>query len=268
MDYVARHLVAVLAAVAASSSEAVVSHVSAAVVHGLPVWGIPLGMVHLTRDRRGGGRSRAGRVLHAGSIEPDEVIAVDGVPVTTVARTVVDLARTLDFEKAVAVGDTALHLRKTTEAELAEQLARAAGRPGCPAARHIIAFLDGRSESVGESRSRVHLRASGLPMPQVQAKIRTASGSPLGRVDFLWPDVGLVGEFDGMAKYREKELRGDRTIDEVVMAEKSREDALRAQGLLVVRWTWPDLDQPERWLPALRRAATVPRTTTTLWRWE
>lgn len=64
--------------------------------------------------------------------------------------------------------------------------------------------------------------------------------------DFYWPELGLVGEFDGHGKYLREEMARGRTAAEVVMAEKAREDRLRALGLRVVRWGWADLLDPAR----------------------
>ncbi|MEV0028696.1 hypothetical protein [Nocardia sp. NPDC050793] len=251
-----RHLVLTRAVAAGASHEAVVSHVSASVAHGLTHWNVPMGQVHLTRDRSTGGRVTRRVTVHATRIEPDEVVRIDGLRVTSAARTVIDLARTVPFEQAVVIGDSALRLGKTTRAELSGQLARAAGRPGAPAARRVVEFLDGRSESAGESRSRVVLDVAGLPRPEPQAVLESPSGRFIGRVDFLFPALGVIGEFDGLMKYGAA-LRGSRTAEEVVVAEKAREDELRAFGWLVVRWTWSDLDTPAPWLGRLRRAATI-----------
>jgi hypothetical protein len=60
----------------------------------------------------------------------------------------------------------------------------------------------------------------------------------IGRVDFGWPELGTVGEFDGLVKYGR--VPGSDPAD-VLVEEKRREDALRAEGLAVVRWTWIDL---------------------------
>ncbi|MFX0576684.1 hypothetical protein [Nocardia nepalensis] len=254
-----RHLVLTGAVAAGSSSAAVVSHISAAVVHGLPVWSIPLARVHLTRDRRTGARTGARVMVHATSIESDEVVQIGDMRVTNVARTVVDLARSVPFEQAVVVGDAALRLERTTRAELAEQLLRANGRPGCPAARRVVEFLDGRAESPGESRSRVVLRTAGLPAPELQSTILDTTGGFVARVDFLFPTLGVIGEFDGMVKYRKDFQRGG--PESIVIAEKLREDALRALGWIVVRWTWPDLNTPDRWLTRLARAANIAHRT-------
>ncbi|MET8774137.1 hypothetical protein ABZV58_03835 [Nocardia sp. NPDC004654] len=251
-----RHLVLTRAVAEGASREAVVSHVSASVAHGLTHWKVPLARVHLTRDRSTGGRVTPRVTVHSTRTDPDEVVRIGELRVTSVARTVVDLARTVPFEQAVVIGDSALRLGKTTRAELSDQLARATGRPGAPAARRVVDFLDGRSESAGESRSRVAMHAAGLPSPEPQAILESSTGRFIGRVDFLFPELGAIGEFDGLVKYGAA-LRGSRTPEEVVIAEKAREDELRALGWIVVRWTWNDLDNPASWLTRLTRAATI-----------
>ncbi|GAA1582718.1 hypothetical protein GCM10009764_02130 [Nocardia ninae] len=261
-----RHRVLTRGVFAAARSTVVVTHVSAAIAHGLPVWHIPLTPVHLSRDRSAGGRIRRRAVVHSMPIAPDECTLIDDLPVTTVARTVVDLARSVPFEQAVVVGDAALRLGKTTRDELFEQIARAKGRTGRPQASRVVQFLDGRTENPGESRSRVAMRTSNLPSPELQARILTPSNSQVARVDFLFPDLGVIGEFDGAIKYR-AELRGTLTHEDVVIAEKIREDALRHLGWTVTRWTWRNLDHPHTWLKQLSAAADIARNTTRLGTW-
>ena len=112
------------------------------------------------------------------------------------------------------------------------------GWPGAPVARRVAAFADARSESVGESRSRVAIARAGLPVPALQFPVRY--GGRTARADFAWVAERTVGEFDGKAKY-ERLLRPGRQPGEVVFAEKVREDGIRAQDWEVVRWTWYDL---------------------------
>jgi hypothetical protein len=85
----------------------VVSHVSAAVMHGLPVWNVPMGRVHVTRHGAGGGRVTRGLHLHIAPLDRSEVSERDGIMVTSVARTVLDLARSVPFAQAVVVADGA-----------------------------------------------------------------------------------------------------------------------------------------------------------------
>ena len=72
-------------------------------------------------------------------------------------------------------------------ASLAESLAQAAGWYGTPQARRVAGFIDARSESVGESFSRVRLDERGLPAPLLQYEVFDELGRLLARSDFAWP---------------------------------------------------------------------------------
>lgn len=237
----ARHGLLVHAATKDLVAEAVVSHVSAAVLHGLPVWNVPLGRVHVTRDRGHGGRSGTRAHVHVAPLAPDERCVVGGVAVTSVARTVVDLARTAGFEQAVVIADAALCRNQVTPFDLAAALRRAAGWPGIPTARRVVAFADAGGQSPGESRSRVAIARAGLPEPVLQWPVRSAGGDVVGFADFAWPQLRTVGEFDGRTKYG-RLLRPGETPEEAVYREKLREDAFRAEDLWVARWIWPEID--------------------------
>jgi hypothetical protein len=240
-DPLALHLLTVHAAVRQLPPRAVVSHVSAAVLHGLDIWAVPLTRVHVTRSRSSGGRSGRHLHLHTAPLDADEVDEVGGVQTTTVARTVVDLARSVPFEQAVVSADAALRIGLVDAAELRHAVDRAAHRPGNRRARRVVEFADGRSESVGESRSRVALQRAGVPAPALQHEVRSATGLLVARVDFWWAARATVGEFDGAVKYR-RLLRPGQDAGDAVFAEKIREDAVRAEGVRVVRWTWRELD--------------------------
>jgi predicted transcriptional regulator of viral defense system len=245
-DALARHVLQVEAALRGLADDAVVSHVSAAVLHGLRIWAVPLSRVHVTRPRRNGGRRGTFVHVHTAPLDPAEIVVVSGLPVTSLARTVADLARSVPFEQAVVLADSAMFYKRfdrIEQTDLAEALERAPRWPGSPAARRVIAFANGLSESVGESRSRVAIAAAGLPLPVLQWDVHAAGTRAfIGRVDFGWPELRTVGEFDGLVKYG-RTLQPDQDPVEVLVAEKRREDALRAEDLGVVRWLWPDLSR-------------------------
>lgn len=253
-----RHLLAVRAAVAQLGPGAVVSHASAAVVHGIAVWNVPLDRVHLTRAGRSGGRRSRHLHLHVAALDADEIVTGDGIRVTSVARTVADLLRALPFEQAVVVADSALHLARRVQAglrhaDLVAAVDRGPRRHGNGAAGRALAFCTDLAESVGESRSRVAIAAAGLPAPALQVALQSAEGRSLGRVDFWWERAGVVGEFDGRVKYG-RLLQPGQSPGDAVFAEKVREDALREPGRRVVRWIWDDLNGFDRVARALGRA--------------
>ena len=159
-------------------------------MHGLPIWAVPLHRVHVTRPRRNGGRRGALVHVHTAPLDLPDVVTIRGLRVTSLGRTVTDLARALPFEQAVVLPDSAMfHKRpgRVHRAAPAEVLERAPRWPGSPAARRAIAFAEALSESVGESRSRVAIEAAGLPPPVQQWEVRAAEGSLVGRVDFGRP---------------------------------------------------------------------------------
>jgi hypothetical protein len=108
----------------------------------------------------------------------------------------------------------------------------------------VVRLADGRAESVGESRS-VHLFwAQRLPKPELQYHVLDRHGELIGITDFAWPECGLLGEFDGKAKYL-RYLRPGEDPGDAVFREKQREDRLRrVTGWSMVRLTWADLSDP------------------------
>jgi hypothetical protein len=220
----------------------VVSHGSAAVLHQLPVWLASIERVHVTCSRSGNGKRRSLVHVHGAPLDATDVALVDGVAVTSLARTVLDLARTRPMEQAVAAGDVALR-SGLPRRDLQLCLLRMERWPGVRRARQTVAFLDPRSESVGESVSRVRLHADGLPAPDLQQDILGPDERVIGRVDFLWKQQRTVGEFDGKKKYNEL-LEPGQSAEDVVYGEKLREDRLRDAGFQVARWSWQDLYRP------------------------
>lgn len=177
---------------------------------------------------------------------------IDGLRVTSAARTVLDLARSLPFDAAVVTGDAALRVGLSPDL-LDASLALAAFRPGIGAARRVLGFLDGRSESPGESLSRVVMARDGLPKPDLQLAIADDLGFFVARSDFGWAEYKTLGEFDGKIKY-DALLRPGETLQDVMWRERKREDALRDLGWQVVRWLWADLYRPGLIAGRLRRA--------------
>lgn len=253
-----RHVLAVRATVAGLRQPAVVSHGSAAALYGLPLWGLPLGQVHVTRRPPARSADENRLRSHAARLGEDDVVLHDGMAVTSVARTVVDVARTVPFAAALVVADAALAQRVTTPAELMTVLDACAGTPGTRSARRVLLAADARSESVGKSRSRALMIDAGVPLPDLQLDVRRPDGRLVGRSDFGWRQERLLGEFDGRVKYG-RLLRPGQEPGDAVFEETRREDALRDEGWNVVRWVWDDLAVPEalvaRWLRALERSA-------------
>lgn len=115
----------------------------------------------------------------------------------------------------------------------------------------LLGLLDLRSESPGETRTRLALVAAGLPAPRLQFEIPTAEG--VFRADFAWPELMVILEFDGESKYFDY-----RPTPDVLLAERRRENALVVEGWTLVRARWADLSNPgvvpARVLAAFERA--------------
>lgn len=248
-----RHLLEAVARCLVTSGDTVVSHQSAATVLGIPLlWpltGAPRITVHTPDSTTAGGI--LGRYL--APVPAEHRILVDGVPVTSAARTVADLCRTRHERSAVVVADAALRLGLPREAVL-EVLATCRRWPYVAQARRVVEQATRWSESPLESLAMRWCRLQGLPTPEQQLTIRTDRGGFLARVDLVWPDRGTVAEVDGEVKYAEDErepLRPRR----VAWREKLREDGMRDHGLQVARGYWSDdADDGARFAQRVRRA--------------
>jgi very-short-patch-repair endonuclease len=211
-----------------------------------------LAEVQVTRRDALTGRVRAGVRFHVGRLSDSSVTVVDGVVATRPARALVELACVTTYETAVVAMDAALRQRLVSQADLCDALEIVNCWPGSGTAQAAVAFADGRSESVGESRLRVLMDNQGLPEPALQTRFGTSVDHVVARVDFYLREHGVVVEFDGLVKYRD-------TAVNTVLAEKAREDRLRELGLIVVRVTWDELADPAavgwRIRSAIERAA-------------
>ncbi|TFC87582.1 hypothetical protein [Cryobacterium sp. TMT4-31] len=237
----ARYLRRIHAHAATAEAPAVYSHVSAAALWGLPIVGAWPADIHLATTTAAGGRSRRGVIRHPQEHSLD-VVEHEGLRVTSVAATAVALARVLRFGQAVAVVDKAIYQSRdghalATRADLDrafDQLGRVTGRA---AAGRVLEFASPLSGSAGESISRAGIFLLGFLLPELQVPHWDHAGL-IGFTDFFWRSVGRVGEFDGHGKYLRDEFTGGRSTADIVMAEKIREDRLRALGLGVFRWDW------------------------------
>lgn len=229
--------VRLIRATARRAGDPVLSHLSAAALLGLPVVNTVPDCVHVTGSRPTGGQRR-GVMFRHNCRTPLATIVVDGLRCTTVARTLVDVGRSEDRGTALVVMDAALHRSLVVREELVDELAVCARLRGIGAARRAVSRADGRSESPGETLTRLLLHEIGFPAPELQVTATDAAGRFLGRIDLAYPSIGVLIEFDGLMKYG---------VDarSALIAEKRREDALRAAGFVVVRLTWRDLSRPE-----------------------
>jgi hypothetical protein len=221
-----RHALDVRAAILAAGVGWHGARRSAALIHGLPLIGKPPVVPQLVRDVRGRGKGRD-RHERIARLPMTQCHVVDDVPVTTVARTVVDIARQEGFRNGLVAADAALRKGCTRE-ELRAVLAGQRRWPGVVLARAVVRAADGRAESPGESVTRAALYLEGLPCGEPQVEI-WRYGVFVARVDLMLAEQLLVVESDGAIKF---------TDAGVLPALLKRHEKIRDCGLEVVRTSW------------------------------
>ncbi|QLD11170.1 type IV toxin-antitoxin system AbiEi family antitoxin domain-containing protein [Microbacterium oleivorans] len=243
-----RHLLHVLAVSRDVRGGGVVSHESAAVLHGLDLYRRHPRRVHLTTSTAARISSNSDVFRHCTDLDEDDITHVRGIRCTTLARTVFDVARTLPPEPALVIADGAErqsagrtggatpHDVAAWRDAMAERIARAAGARGIRRARWVTAFADGLAETTLESVSRFRLHQIGFRRVRLQVAVPAPRGTEY-RVDFGLDDVDAWGECDGTRKYVDAGLRSGRSAEDVVLDEKRREDWIRGTtGRRLVRW--------------------------------
>ena len=221
-----RHRAAMDALRATARVDPVFSHESAALIHGIPVvgpWPERPHTIAADLGHRGSVGVSAHRPRH-----PWTIGRVDGYLVTTPDCTAINLAAARGLAAGVASLDHVLASGATT-AELVGLVAEWRPFHGARRVERALSIATGLAETPLESISLVPIASAGFEAPCQQHEI-VARGRRY-RLDFFWPDHGVVGEADGRGKYL--------TSSDLWM-EKQREDALRSLGLGFARWGWDD----------------------------
>lgn len=199
----------------------------------------PVDVTVVGRDRRRRPGIRSHRVER---LAAEETTGIEGIAVTTPARTVVDLASLRDrqeLERAVARAE---RRELTTREELSSLIERHRGRPGIPWLATLIRDLGGPALTRSEAESRFLdlVRSSGLPPALVNVVVGGYE------VDFLWPSAGIAVEVDGFAFHSSR-----RRFE----SDHRRDTRLAAAGIQVIRITWRQIvDAPTRTMVDVGRA--------------
>lgn len=211
---------------------------SAARIHGIELLHDPgPTMVVCSDDPEIGGTHRDGYFLRAADLPGAHVELRYRTPVTTTARTVVDLAGELTFTGGLVVAESALRKRLVTSEQCSEVLEWAVGRAGVVQAREVLAFADPATESVLETVSRATMRELRIPMPRCQSKL-VVDGVPMW-LDFDWaPELDLAGEADGFEKYLPNGGTDRAATLRALQDEKARERRIYTARGELVRWGW------------------------------
>lgn len=225
---------------------------SATLVQDLPS-PAPSVSVHLIRP--GVRYRREGNLhIHGSPLPAEHLVRVEGIDVTSVSRTTIDVARRFNLPRALIVVDAVLRrrvaalagsdadlrravhdddLRERARAHLIAALGDHTGWQGIVRARRAIEAGDPAAESPLESFSRGTWIGLGLPVPVCGMAVVGADGVTYW-ADEGWPEFGVLGECDGLLKYADPER---------LRAEKTRQEALEQAGWIVVRWTWEEIVQ-------------------------
>ena len=207
-------------------------------------------------------RSGGNLCIHTPS-KPVVSVVHGGVHVVPLWDAVLETLLSAPFAYSLAVADSALRASGWTREDLLRYLREAGkGRHGIRRALITASYADGRAENGGESRARAFFIVQGFLPPDLQVEVTDpADPSRIYRVDFYWilPDGRVViGEFDGKQKYADERMLGARTTIDALVAERQRESRLTLAGYPVLRFTYDDLQHPQR-LERLLTVAGIPR---------
>jgi very-short-patch-repair endonuclease len=224
-----------MAAVLASGPEAVLSHHSAAALWMLR----PSSRERI--DTTVPHRSRSSDLIrrHISTVPEDERAVEEGIPVTSVPRTIFDLAATEPVETVQNMLREAEHLELRDRLSLWDLLGRYPGKRGSRKLRTALLRLkeepEGRRLSPLEERFAPFLRHHHLPLPRFNDWI--TAGDKRYKVDCHWPGTGQIVELDGWSSHKTRSAFRD---------DRARDRRLRVAGYSVTRITWTQLDdEPE-----------------------
>jgi predicted transcriptional regulator of viral defense system len=222
-----------MAAVLAYGSQAHLSHRSSAALHGLRPDNRPKIDVTVAGPSA---RSRPGIDVHRSiTLEPVDLTTIDGIPCTSLARTLLDLAEVVSERAVEKAIDEAEVLRTFDLRAVEDVLSRAAGRRGAAVLRRVLADYDGPTMTDRELEERFFglCRRASVPQPEVNGWVSLDDGVAY-KVDFLWRAERLGVETDGWGSH------GTRQAFE---NDRRRDRLLTLAGWTVVRFTWRDVER-------------------------
>jgi hypothetical protein len=233
-----------MAAVLACGPDAVLSHRSAAVLHELRDWGAT--KIEVTVPGRSA-RAHDGISVHRSTtLTPADVTVVDGIPVTTVARTLFDLAEVVTRRQLERSFDQAEIAEVFDLNAINDQLARNPTRPGAKAVKGVLTeHYIGKTPTWSENEELLLsiTRPLGIPDPDTNQFIVLDDGGPAIRADFVWREQRVIVEADGRKWHLTKQRF---EIDRV------RDQRLAAAGWTVIRTTWRQMKyRPHELRPTL-----------------
>ena len=235
-------------AVAQQRPRVVFAGFTAAVLSGMPiVGGVPSDVVVLASGRSGRRRNGVAEIVRRTGAP---ILTEDGIAVTPVVDTLIEVARTRPLLTALTMADAALWVPRfgTGHPSTTSDRLRAAfdARVPFPGSRRVAAVLDRASSSAEtplETLSRLRIEELGFPAPELQLRVDRPLGRGPAFLDFAWPEHGIWGEADGRGKYLgSAAMDGDRRAPaEIVRDEKDRENDVRSVTKWACgRWEWDE----------------------------
>lgn len=253
-DEFERHRMKCHAVLGTHGDGVVLSHTSAAVMHGLSVWDADLRKVHVTRLDGATTRVCHDVRYHRAQIPEQEVFALQGGGfATSPARSSVEHASVTGIESGLVTLDSFLHKYKQRDlAEIEAVQSSRRNHAGNQRLQITLRLARPGAESVGETRLRFLCWEFHLPEPELQVPVHDETGALVGLSDFAWQAYGVLGEFDGRVKY-ERFLRAGESPADALFREKRREDLMREHSnCSMIRFIWADLDTRQRTAARLR----------------
>ena len=256
-DEVGRHRLRSQAVLLTHGNNVALSHTSGAAEHGLRLWKPDLTKVHVTRLDTMSGRQMPDVVYHAGSWRPEDVYAKEEGLVLGPETCALGAASLTTVEQGVPILDSLFDLDLGTQESLIATYKSRSHWPHSQRLQLTLRFARPGAQSIGESLSRNVMRVQHLPEPQLQFKVYDEFGKLAGITDFAWPELRLLGEFDGKIKYG-RLLRDGEEPGDAVFREKNREDLLREiTGFMMIRYIWANLFAPHAMAERTRRMMRI-----------
>ena len=181
---------------------------------------LPAELVHGNR------RAPTMLTVHTDALLPGETTQIDGMAVTTTARTAFDIGRRLPVTEGVQRIDALINATKLNVCDIQAVADQHPGARGLIRLRATIALVDGGAESPYESLTRLMLVRAGLAPPQTQIQVIDESGRTVAYLDMGWPEKRVALEYDGIQHWTDARQRR-RDIERLA--------ELEALGWIVIR---------------------------------
>jgi Protein of unknown function (DUF559) len=236
-----------MAAVLACGDGAVLSHRSAAALHGLRDWGHT--KIEVTVPCRSARRHEGIKVHRSTTLTDKDLTAVNDIPCTTIARTLLDLAEVVTHRQLERAFDQADIIEAPLDIRaVLEQVARNPTRPGAKSVRRVLTeHYIGKTPTANENEEALLAitRPLGIPDPECNAYIVLDDGGPAIKADFVWQDRRVIVEADS-DKWHNTRQRFE--------SDRVRDQRLIAAGWTVIRTTWKQMTRrPHELRPLLLR---------------